>query len=180
MTILRAVDGSVLWLRDDNPTSARNLRTEAEARGVDSNRLVFAPLIPLEDHLPRHRAADLFLDTLPYTAHSMASDALWAGLPLLTREGKSFAGRVSASLLNTLGVPELIARSPSEYESKAIGLARDPALLAGLKERLEASRATSPFFNTSLYARHLEAAYQAMHTRAQQGLSPTDIDITDP
>jgi predicted O-linked N-acetylglucosamine transferase (SPINDLY family) len=167
VTILRAVDGSILWLRDDNPTSRQNLRREAEARGVDGDRLVFAPLIPLEDHLP-------------YTAHSMASDALWAGLPLLTQEGRSLAGRVAASLLHTLGLPELITRSQSEYETMAITLARDPALLAGLRTRLAESRTTSPFFNTGLYMRHLEAAYQAMINRHQQSLPPADIDITAP
>jgi predicted O-linked N-acetylglucosamine transferase (SPINDLY family) len=177
MRILKAIDGSVLWLFEDNPTAAKNLRKEAEARGVDSNRLVFAKMMMLDEHLARHRLADLFLDTLPYNAHTTASDALWAGLPVLTCAGKSFAARVAASLLNTMHLPELIAQSQQEYEAKAIELANNPAMLADIKTRLEQNRATSPLFDGRLFAKHIEIAYTAMYERYCAGLEPTHIFI---
>ena len=117
MAILGQVEGSVLWLLEDNARAAENLRKEAAARGVDPKRIVFAKRVPLADHLARHRLADLFLDTLPYNAHTTASDALWAGLPVLTRTGETFAGRVATSLLNAIGLPELVTRTREEYES---------------------------------------------------------------
>jgi predicted O-linked N-acetylglucosamine transferase (SPINDLY family) len=177
MRILRAVEGSVLWLLEDNPTAARNLRKEAAARGVDSARLVFARRLALDEHLARHRLADLFLDTLPYNAHTTASDALWAGLPVLTCLGRSFAGRVAASLLKAVGLPELITGTQEQYEAKALELARNPAHLRELKDRLERSRTTSPLFDGRLFARHIEAAYEAMHARCQAGLPPEPIEV---
>ena len=125
MRLLHAVEGSVLWLLGDNESAERNLRKEAQARGIDPARLVFAGRLPLEDHLARHRLADLFLDTLPYNAHTTASDALWTGLPVITRLGKSFAGRVAASLLNAIGLPELVTHSIEDYEALALRLAKD-------------------------------------------------------
>jgi predicted O-linked N-acetylglucosamine transferase (SPINDLY family) len=171
MRLLRAVDGSVLWLLEDNPAAARNLRREAEARGVSHQRLVFAPRVDLEVHLARHRLADLFLDTLPYTAHTTASDALWAGLPVLTRIGSTFAGRVAASLLLAIGLPELITESWDAYEALALKLARDPAALAAIKGKLAANRNTHPLFDTTGFTRALEAAYVTMHERQQKGLT---------
>ena len=126
MRLLKAVEGSVLWLLDDNPAAVRNLKREAEARGVSTQRLIFAPRRPVEEHLARHRLADLFLDTLPCNAHTTASDALWAGLPVLTCTGDTFAGRVAASLLSAVGLPELITDSLPSYEALAMKLARDP------------------------------------------------------
>ena len=176
--ILNAVPGSVLWLFEDNATAATNLRKEAEQRGLDTKRLVFAKRMELSEHLARHRLADLFLDTLPCNAHTTASDALWAGLPVLTQAGESFAARVAASLLNAVGLPELITETQSQYESLAIELARNPARLSALKERLQQNRLTAPLFDTDLYTRNLEAAYRAMYERYQSGLQPDHIDLS--
>ena len=140
MRLLKAVEGSVLWLFRDNRDAETNLRKEAAARGIDPTRLVFADRLPLDDHLARHRLADLFLDTLPYNAHTTASDALWAGLPVLTCRGKTFAGRVAASLLTAVGLPELLTDSLEEYEALALRLATDPLLRSGLRERLRKNR----------------------------------------
>src|SRR5262249_31284059 len=136
MRLLHAVDDSVLWLLRNNDSAEKNLRNEATARGVDPARLVFAAQMPLEDHLARYRLADLFLDTLPCNAHTTASDALWAGLPVLTCCGNSFAGRVAASLLTAVGLPELITHSFADYEARALRLARDGPLLASIKAKL--------------------------------------------
>ena len=130
----------MLWLLDANPTARDNLRHEAESRGVSAGRLVFAPRLPLAEHLARHRLADLFLDTLPCNAHTTASDALWAGLPVLTCIGTTFAGRVAASLLDAVGLADLITASPADYEAMALRLATDPALLGGLRQRLADNR----------------------------------------
>ena len=177
MRLLKRVEGSVLWLLADNPTAERNLRREAEVRGVAESRLLFAQRLPLPEHLARHRCADLFLDTLPCNAHTTASDALWAGLPLLTCRGESFAGRVAASLLTAIGLPELIARTPEEYEEKAYALATDGEMLSCLKLKLERNRLTTPLFDTRLYTRHLESAYAAMYERWQDGLAPEHLEI---
>ncbi|TWA66925.1 putative O-linked N-acetylglucosamine transferase (SPINDLY family) [Azospirillum baldaniorum] len=163
--LLRAVPGSVLWLYAGNPLVAGNLRGEAAARGVAPERLVFTPPRPLAEHLARHRLADLFLDTLPYNAHTTASDALWTGLPVVTCRGATFAGRVAASLLDTVGLPELVTDSPAAYEALALDLARDPARLAGLKARLAAARTASPLFDGDRFARDLEDAYRAIWQR---------------
>lgn len=179
MRILSAVDGSVLWLLQDNPTGAKNLRREAEARGVDGGRLVFAARLNQEDHLARHRLADLFLDTLPCNAHTTASDALWAGLPLLTCAGESFASRVSASLLKAIGLPELIAETQEEYEEMAIALANNPLKLSEIKQRLEENRGTAPLFDGKRLARSLEKAYQAIYARYKAGLSPEHLYIQE-
>jgi predicted O-linked N-acetylglucosamine transferase (SPINDLY family) len=177
MRILAAVEGSVLWLLEDNATAAANLRKQAEARGVDSGRLIFAERLPLEEHLARQKCADLFLDNLPCNAHTTASDALWAGLPVLTCTGKAFAGRVAASLLNAIDLPELVTSTQSEYEAKAVELAKDPALSEAMKRKLAANRTTRPLFNSALYTRHIEAAYEAMIARHEAGLAPGDIEI---
>jgi predicted O-linked N-acetylglucosamine transferase (SPINDLY family) len=177
MRILRRVEGSVLWLLLDSERAADNLRREAEGRGVNGTRLVFAPRMPLPEHLARHRAADLFLDTYPYTAHTTASDALWAGLPVLTRTGESFAARVAGSLLKAAGLPELITRTSAAYESLAVELAQDPEKLAELSLRLREERLTVPLFDTERFTRHLEAAYAKMHERALRGLSPAPLHI---
>jgi len=177
MRILKAVDGSVLWLLEDNATAAANLRKEAQARGVDNRRLIFAERMPLEEHLARQKLADLFLDNLPCNAHTTASDALWAGLPVLTCKGKAFAGRVAASLLNAIDLPELVTGTQEEYERRAIELATDPALSGALKSKLALNRTTKPLFNSALYAKHIEAAYEAMMARYEAGLAPDVIEI---
>ena len=177
MRILAKVPGSVLWLLENNATAAMNLKREAELRGVSAERLVFAKRMSLHDHLARHRLANLFLDTLPYNAHTTASDALWAGLPLLTRLGETFAGRVAASLLNAIGLPELITKTPEEYERMAIDLAMHPEKLAAIKRKLASNRLTTPLFDTKLFTRHIEAAYNAMYERYQIGLAPDHIVV---
>jgi predicted O-linked N-acetylglucosamine transferase (SPINDLY family) len=177
IAILGQVEGSVLWLLEDNARAAENLRKEATARGVDPGRLVFANRMPLADHLARHRLADLFLDTLPYNAHTTASDALWTGLPVLTRTGETFAGRVATSLLNAIGLPELVARTREDYERLAIELARQPDRLASIKEKLARNRLTTPLFDTQLSTRHIESAYKAMYERYQAGLPPDHLRV---
>lgn len=173
MRILKHVDGSVLWLLSKNQTAIDNLRKETTRRGVDSARLVFADGIELPEHLARHRLADLFLDTLPYNAHTTASDALWA--PVLTQIGNAFAGRVAARLLNAIDLPELITHSREEYEALAIELALNVEKLKAIKEKLSRNRLTTPLFDTPLYTMHLEAAYEAMYQRHKTGLPPDHI-----
>ncbi len=176
MRLLRNVSGSVLWLVHDSKETERNLRSEAQARGVDGARLIFAPRLPSEVHLARHRLADLFLDTLPYNAHTTASDALWTGLPVLTQLGEGFAGRVAASLLSAAGLPELITHSIADYEALALRLAKDPILLKGYRDRLNANRAVLPLFDTDRFRRHLEAAYLQMPEIWQSGEQPRSFD----
>jgi predicted O-linked N-acetylglucosamine transferase (SPINDLY family) len=178
MRILRRTPGSVLWLLRDSEPAAQNLRREAEARGIDPNRLAFAGRMPIAQHLARHRQADLFLDTLPYNAHTTASDALWAGLPVLTRIGETFAGRVAASELTAIGLPEMIARSQAEYEAMAVDLASNPDNLAAMKAKLANNRLTTPLFDTEGFTRDLERAFAAMCARHRLGLPPEDIDLT--
>jgi protein O-GlcNAc transferase len=172
MRLLREVDGSVLWLFQANPIAPDNLRREAERRGVAATRLVFAPRMRAEDHLARQILADLFLDTLPYNAHTTASDALWVGLPVLTCLGATFAGRVAASLLHAVGLPELVTHSLEEYEALALQLARDPVRLQDLRTKLVHSRLTSPLFDTARFARHIEVAYMTMWKIWQRGQRP--------
>jgi protein O-GlcNAc transferase len=179
MRLLAAIAHSVLWLIEDNASASANLRDAARAAGVDPARLVFAPRMPHAGHLARHRLADLFLDTLPYNAHTTASDALWAGLPVLTAAGRSFAGRVAASLLLAVGLPELIAGSMEEYEQLARSLAADPARLARLKRALERNRTVTPLFDTDRFRRGIEAAYLTMWQRHEEGRPPASFSISD-
>ena len=172
MRLLTAIEGSVLWLIETNPIAAQNLRNEAKAREIPPERLIFAPKLPLADHLARHRHADLFLDTLPYNAHTTASDALWAGVPVLTCLGESFAGRVAASLLKAIGLPELITTSHADYEALALKLAREPSFLAAIKAQLARNRDTYPLFDTARFTHHIEAAYTTMWQRYQRGDPP--------
>jgi predicted O-linked N-acetylglucosamine transferase (SPINDLY family) len=178
MRLLRQVGGSVLWLLEDNASAASNLRKEAVARSVRPERLVFAERIQLPEHLARHKLADLFLDTLPVNAHTTASDALWAGLPVLTQIGETFAGRVAASLLNAIGLPELITSTPQAYEALAIELATNPEKLAAIKRKLANNRLTTPLFDTQTFTRHIEAAYTIMHERYQANLPPDHIYVS--
>src|SRR5262249_36920430 len=177
MRILKRVDNSVIWLFEGNAKAKINLRKEAEIRGVHPERLVFAKPMPPADHLARQRLADLFLDTLPYNGHTTASDALWAGLPVLTRIGETFAARVAASLLTAIGLSELITSTPQAYETLAFELATNPKKLAAIKSKLATNRLTTPLFDTQMYTRHIEAAYAAMYERYQAGLPPDHIII---
>jgi predicted O-linked N-acetylglucosamine transferase (SPINDLY family) len=171
MRILTRVPDSVLWLSDLNPFAKNNLRREAERRGVSAERLVFAQRMPSSpDHLARQRLADLFLDTLPYNAHTTASDALWAGLPVLTCIGNAFPGRVAASLLRAIQLPELIAQTPSQYEDLAVEMANDTGRLGDIRLRLADNRTRAPLFDTQRFTTHLEAAYREIHARKQAGM----------
>jgi predicted O-linked N-acetylglucosamine transferase (SPINDLY family) len=173
MRLLKAVPDSVLWLSKPNPTAEANLGKEAELRGVSRERIIFAPKVPeMSDHLARQRQADLFLDTVPYNAHTTATDALWAGLPVLTCLGDTFAGRVAASLLKAVGLSELITTSLVDYEALALKLAREPSLLASIKAKLSSNRSTHPLFDTARFTRHIEAAYATMWERHQRGEAP--------
>jgi predicted O-linked N-acetylglucosamine transferase (SPINDLY family) len=176
MRILQQVDGSVLWLLHDNRWAEQNLRAEAARRGLDPGRLIFAQREPLPDHLARHRLADLFLDTTPYNAHTTASDALWAGLPLLTIRGSTFPGRVAASLLHAAGLPELVAPDSDAYERMAVGFAQDPAALQATRQKLASQRDIAPLFDIAGYARRIEAAFGAMHQRFHEGLPPEHME----
>lgn len=175
MRILSQAPGSVLWLLSYAPVVERNLRAAAAARGIDPQRLVFARPLPLPQHLARHRAADLFLDTLPYNAHTTASDALWAGLPVLTVMGESFASRVAASLLTAAGLPELIAPSRQAYECMALELWRDRGALAGFRARLEADRLSCALFDSARYTHNLEKLFTMMVERQRRGLPPDHL-----
>lgn len=177
MRLLAAVDASVLWLLESNSAFSANLGREAAARGIDPSRLVFAPRLPPEAHFARHRHADLFLDTFHYNAHTTACDALWMGLPVLTCTGTTFAGRVGTSLLNAVGLPELVTASREAYAARALELATGPAALADIKARLAARRPTCPLFNTRRQTRLLEAAYEGMITRHASGAPPQDFAV---
>jgi predicted O-linked N-acetylglucosamine transferase (SPINDLY family) len=165
MRLLGQVEGSVLWLLEGNAVIGANLRKEAAARGIAPERLIFAGRTTPEQHLARQQLADLFLDTLPYNAHTTASDALWAGLPLITLPGNSFPARVAASILEAANLPELIAPDLAAYESLALKLARDPAALTAIREKL-AGKNAMPLFDTARFTRNLEAAYLTMLRQA--------------
>jgi len=180
MRWLHAVPDSVLWLLDDNRFATTNLRAQSARLGVDPGRLVFAPRAQMAQHLARQRAADLFVDTLPYNAHTTASDALWAGVPVLTCRGQTFAARVGASLLQAAGLPELIAPNLQEYESLALVLAMDRPRLSALRARLAADRDTCALFDVQGYARGLEAAYLQMWRRAESRLPATHLSVPIP
>jgi predicted O-linked N-acetylglucosamine transferase (SPINDLY family) len=180
MRLLTAVEGSVLWLQQTNPAATANLRREAAARGVAPERLLFAHYLPrAEDHLARLRLADLFLDTLPFNAHSTACDALWAGLPVLTCMGHAFAGRVGASLLHAVGLPELVTASLGEYETLAQSLALSPERLSAIRAKLLQNRATAPLFDTARHTRYLESAYATMVERLQSGQPPASFLVDE-
>jgi predicted O-linked N-acetylglucosamine transferase (SPINDLY family) len=177
MRILNAVEGSALFLYADNEWVKANLIQEALLRGIDKTRLVFGGSIPSEEYLARYRVCDLFLDTFPYNAGATASDALWVGLPVLTLMGQSFASRVAASLLNAIGLPELITNTQEEYEDLAIELALNPNKLADIKLKLANNRFTTPLFDTPLFTKNLESAYINMYERYHSDLEPDHISI---
>ncbi|MDB5866433.1 MAG: repeat-containing protein [Betaproteobacteria bacterium] len=179
MEILRTVDGSVLWLIGDDADAERNLRAAAQARGVAPERLVFSEKLPKAEHLARHRLADLFLDTWMCNAHTGASDALWAGLPLLTCPGKTFVTRVAASLLHAAGLPELVAADSGEYQALAVRLAREPARLEALRARLAANRDSCALFDTPRYVKHLESAYRRMQDLRSCGAAAESFTVPE-
>jgi predicted O-linked N-acetylglucosamine transferase (SPINDLY family) len=180
MRLLAGVPGSVLWLSSSFNTSApQNLRREAEKRGVAGDRLLFAPMVARnEDHLARVSHADLFLDTLHYNAHTTAADALWAGVPVLTCAGETFASRVAGSLLGAVGLPQLVTSTLAGYEKLGLALARDPTRLATLRDTLARNRTTFPLFDTGRFTCHIEAAYTAMWQRAERGEPPQSFAVS--
>lgn len=180
MRLLHQAEGSVLWLMQSSTTSAQNLRREAEKRGVSPERLIFALSAPNHDHLARHKLADLFLDTKPYGAHTTASDALWAGLPVLTCKGGAFPARVAASLLSAIGLPELVTHSLAEYEARARELARNPVELAAIKAKLLRNRDSYPLFDTVRFTRNIEAAYVRMLEIYRSGNPPQSFAVEAP
>jgi protein O-GlcNAc transferase len=177
MRILARLPSSVLWLRCKEGAARENLRREAAVRGIDPSRILFMGWVPDDQHLSRFALADLFLDTRPYNAHTSASEALRMGLPVLTCPGATFASRVAASLLNAVGLPELVVGSMRDYEEKAVELASSPAKLAVVRERLSAQLGTCPLFDVERYTRHLEQAFQMMVERHRGGLAPADFDV---
>jgi len=177
LDILSAVPRSVMWLIKEDPLAEANLRSEAQARGVDPQRLVFADKIDKPLHLARHRLADLFLDTTLYNAHTGASDALWAGLPVLTCTGATFISRVATSLLHAAGLPELAVADMAAYKTTAIDLAQNPHALAQLRGRVEQQRLTCPLFDTPRFVRNLESAYARMHEISRSGREPESFSV---
>jgi predicted O-linked N-acetylglucosamine transferase (SPINDLY family) len=182
MRILAKVPGSVLYLYAENEAAVKNLRKEAQSRGVDANRLIFADKLltdklPHPEYLARYRVADLFLDTLPYNAGATASDALRAGLPVLTCLGEAFAGKMAASLLTAIGLPELITRTQQQYEELAVALAIDPQRLTAIKNKLVANRSTTLLFDTRRFATHLETGYMKILERYHARLPPEHTHV---
>lgn len=177
MRLLRSIPESTLWLFRDNEVAERNLRREARARGIEPERLVFAPRMRFQDHMARHTHADLFLDTLPYNAHTTASDALWTGLPVVTCAGRAFPSRVAASLLDAVGLPELITNNIEDYEALAHRLATDPRYLETIRAKLARNRDTAPLFDTNRFRVDMEAAYTEMWQTWQSGQQPRAITV---
>jgi predicted O-linked N-acetylglucosamine transferase (SPINDLY family) len=178
MRILARVPGSVLFMDAKVEATAVNLRRHAQAKGIDPARLVFGTPLSLPDWLARHRVADLFLDTLPYNAGTTASDALWAGLPVLTCIGSTFTGRMAASLLKSIGLPELIASTFAQYEDLAVDLAQSPQRLANIKKKLAHNRLTMPLFDQKRFTKNLETAYASIYERYQADLPPDHIRVS--
>ena len=178
MRLHARIDGSVLWLSHMNDSAMENLRRAAAARGVDPGRVIFAPRLErIEDHLARQRQADLFLDTLPYNAHSTAIDALWTGLPVVTCTGTAFPGRVGASLLKSVGLAELVTHNLEDYEALAAKLARDPPLLQEIRRRLQENRGSQPLFDMDRLRRHIESAYRSMWEIHARGEKPGHFSV---
>jgi predicted O-linked N-acetylglucosamine transferase (SPINDLY family) len=178
MRLLKKVEGSVLWLTEDNQIALNNLKSEAEKRNVNHEKLIFAKRMPsLADHLARHKCADLFIDTIPFNAITTANDALWAGLPVLTRAGESFSSRVGASMLNAVELNELITLTEKDYETLAIELATNPERLKQIKKKLEKNKLIKPLFNTKLFTKNIESAYTMMHEKYLKNLPLENIEI---
>ena len=177
MKLLKKIDGSVLWLMKNSEKVTENLKKEAIKRNIKSNRIIFAEKMPLAEHLARHKLADLFIDTFPYNAHTTCSDALWSGLPVITRMGESFASRVGASLLSAIELNELITKSEKEYEKLAIKLATNPKLLNKIKNKLKKNKVLKPLFNTKLYTSNIELAYTKIYNNYYSNLPIKNIEI---
>jgi predicted O-linked N-acetylglucosamine transferase (SPINDLY family) len=178
MRSLTKVENSVLWLRNSNQISNINMKNEAQKRNVDPSRLVFADKVPMDEHLARHRLADLFVDTFAFNAHTTATEALWAGLPVVTKMGQGFSARVAGSLLNAVGLPELVTETEKDYEALILELATNSKKLAEIKDKLATNRLTQPLFNTELYTKHLEQGYQEAYQNYFDGKMPQTIIVS--
>ena len=179
MRVLNKVENSILWLRSSNYWSEENIKKEAEKRKIDPDRIVFADRVPMDEHLTRQRFADLFVDTFNFNAHTTATEALWAGLPVVTKPGHGFAARVAGSLLNAVGLSELITDSESEYEALILNLATDKEKLSNIKKKLAANRLSEPLFDTEKYTIHLEDGYQKACRRHFLGKDPDTIIVSE-
>ena len=179
MRLLQSVDGSVLWLLASNKWVKANLLEEANSRGVASERLVFATKVSIAQYIAQFRQADLYLDTFTYNAGATASNALWAGLPVLTKLGKGYTARMAGSLLASLGLPELITTKETEYEELALKLATNPERLASIKQKLAANRLSKPLFNTELFTKHLEDGYQRAYQQYFDYKEPEAIYVPE-
>ena len=177
MKILKQVKGSVLWLLEDNLTATNNLKLEANKRDIDVKRIIFARRMKMSDHFARLKVADLFIDTLPYNAHTSASDGLWVGLPFLTLAGDTFTSRVGASMLNAIGLPELITHSENEYKNKAIELATNSILLKEIKKKLEINKLSKPLFDAKLFTKNVESAYKKIYKKYNSNIPTENIEI---
>ena len=177
MRLLKRIDGSVLWLIKDSDIGVNNLKKEAQKRGIEPDRIIFADKMSNAEHLARHRLADLFIDTFPYTAHTTCSDALWSSLPVVTLIGQSFASRVSASLLTAIGLSELITKTEKEYEKLTFKIANNKSLLNEIKKRLHKNRLIKPLFNTKLFTKNIESAFVIMHERYHSNILVKNIEI---
>ena len=177
MRILSRVTDSVLWMFSTSPAATRNLIEEAEKRGINKSRLIFAGFAPQADHLARMTQADLCLDNIPCNGHTTTSDALWAGLPVLTCPGQTFAGRVASSLLSAIGLPEMIRPTLQDYEDEAVRLATHPDALKAVRDKLVANKQTEPLFNTALFTKNIEKAYELAYERQRSGLAPDHIHV---
>jgi predicted O-linked N-acetylglucosamine transferase (SPINDLY family) len=177
--LLKRVPGSVLWFSDLGPAATANLRREAATRDIAADRLIFAPRLPVAEHLARHRHADLFLDTHPFNAHSTMSDVLWSGLPAVTCAGDSFSGRVGASMLSNIGLGELVTTNLADYEALAFSLTQDRARLVRLRSHLAEHRRHAPLFDTLRFTRDLEEIYARMWTNFQSGKEPQRIELVE-
>ncbi|MFM8535804.1 MAG: tetratricopeptide repeat protein [Acidimicrobiia bacterium] len=178
MRLLGSVSGSVLWLRNESAVAIANVRREAEKRGIAGERLIFAGRVPLAEHLARHRLADLFLDTFPYSAQTTASHALWSGLPVLTLRGATAVSRVCSSILQAAGLSDLAVDSLDDYFRLALKLASEPQRHSVLRQRVDAAR-SSPLFDSVRYRRQVEKAYELMHDRQERGEPPASFDVPD-
>jgi len=177
MRILKKIKGSVLWLLRSNKWAEENLCKEAKVRGVDVERIIFADNLSQGEHLSRHKHADLFIDTFNVNAHTTASDALWAGLPIVTKQGNQFAARVASSLLNAIGLNELVTTTEEAYEALILDLAQNPVRLKAIKKKLDANKAAYPLFDTERHTLHLEKAFEVVSKRHYEGIEPADIEI---
>ena len=175
--MLKKIDGSVLWLLKNSNEGANNLKKESQKRGVDPNRIIFAEKLSQPDHLARHKLADLFIDTFPYSAHTTCSDALWSGLPIITRMGESFASRVGGSILSAIGLKELITKTEKEYEDLAINLASNSKVLKNIKKKLIKNKTNKPLFDTKLYTSNIESAYIKVYENYHLKLNKKNIEI---